>query len=189
VPATQATDSLELAALFDPGPARVRAAREKFAVPAAFTDSEEFFRAGIDAVVVTSLAGAHARNVLDAARHGKHVLCEKPLALNEPDSQQLIAAMRGAGRMLFTAFCYCFSPCALRIKELIVAGAIGRPRSLRLVYLWNCPGKYERPGIIQKRREDRMLEDGPMIDCGVHQIDLARWWLGAEVVRQHAPGA
>jgi predicted dehydrogenase len=95
--------------------------------------------------------------------------------------------------MLFTSFVYRFSPVALEIRRLIQTGGIGRVASLRLIYNWNCHGKYEIDGdgkrIIQKRREDRMLEGGPMIDCGVHQIDLARWWLGSEVVRQHAHAA
>ncbi len=193
LPAIKEVAGLELAALFDPDEARLRATQTKFAVPQAFTDSGQFFTSGIDAVAVASPAGVHLQNVLDAARHDKHVLCEKPLALNETDSQQMIDAMRNAGLMLFTAFVYRFSPSALEIKRLIRDGAIGKARSLRLIYIWNCHGKFETDPagkrIIQKRREDRMLEGGPMIDCGVHQIDLARWWLQSEVVRQHAHAA
>lgn len=193
LPAIKQVDALELAALFDPNTDRLHAAQKKFGVPQAFTGSEKFFASGIDAVVVASPAGAHLQNVLDAARHGKHVLCEKPLALTEADSQKMIDAMRDARLMFFTAFVYRFSPCALEIKRLIGEGAIGRARSLRLVYIWNCHGKFEKSPsgnrVIQKRREDRMLEGGPMMDCGVHQIDLARWWLGSEVVHQHAHAA
>lgn len=189
LPAIQETNSLALTSLFDPDSGRLLAMQKKFAVPQVFTDSEKFFASDIEAVVIASPAGAHLQNVLDAARHGKHVLCEKPLALNEPDSQRMIEAIHDAKRMLFTAFVYRFSPSALEIKRLIRDGAIGQPRSLRLIYIWNCHGKYERPGTIQKRREDRMLEGGPMVDCGVHQIDLARWWLDSDVVRQHAHAA
>jgi len=193
LPALVSSADLELAAIFDPDSGRLKAAQDEFAVPRAFTDAESFFASGLDAVVVSSPAGAHLENVRDAARHGKHVLCEKPLALTEADAERMIDEMARAKRMLFTSFVYRFSPVALEIKRLIQDGAIGRVASLRLVYNWDCHGKYEVDGsgrrVIQKRRKDRMLEGGPMLDCGVHQIDLARWWLGSEVVRQHGHGA
>jgi len=193
LPTLASTDGLELAAVFDPNESHLKTAKDKFTIPHGFTETEPFFKSGLDAVVITSPAGAHLQNVSDAARHGLHVMCEKPLALTETDAQRMIDEMQRAKRMLFTSFVYRFSPVALEIKRLIQTGAIGRVASLRLVYNWNCHGKYEADDagrrVIQKRREDRMLEGGPMIDCGVHQIDLARWWLGSEVVRQHAHGA
>jgi len=193
LPALAAETGLELTALFDPDASRLKAAQDKFPVRHAFTDAEPFLHSGIDAVVVTSPAGVHLQNVSDAAHHGLHVLCEKPLALTEADALQMIDEMKRAQRMLFTSFVYRFSPVALEIKRLIQAGAIGRVASLRLIYDWDCHGKYETDAAgsrtIQKRREDRMLEGGPMVDCGVHQIDLARWWLGSEVVHQHAHAA
>ena len=98
--------------------------------------------------------------------------------------------MHAAGKMLVTGFCYRFSPVALKIKELIEQGAIGAVRSLRLIYIWNCHGKYlAGPGkTLSPRWHGRMIEGGPMVDCGAHQIDLARWWVG-EVVRSHGEGA
>jgi predicted dehydrogenase len=193
LPALATAEGLELVAVFDPDLTRLKAAQSAFAVPHAFTDTESFFTSGLDAVVITSPASAHLQNVRDAARHGKHVLCEKPLALTEDEAQRMIEHMGRAQQMLFTSFVYRFSPVALEIKRLIRDEAIGRVASLRLVYNWDCHGKYEMDGaghqVIQKRREDRMLEGGPMVDCGVHQIDLARWWLGSEVVHQHAHAA
>jgi predicted dehydrogenase len=127
-----------------------------------------------------------------AAAHGLHVLCEKPLAMTDADAEQMIRTMERAERMLFTGFCYRFSPVSLQIKELVAQGAIGQVRSLRLLYVWNLHGKYETINghlVESPRRVGRMLEGGPMVDCGVHQIDLARFWLGSEVVRQQAAGA
>lgn len=177
LPALAVVPDFELVSVFDPDPAQLKTTAR------GFTNSDDFFQSGIDAVVITSPAAAHLQNVLDAARHGKHVLCEKPLALDEPAAQQMITAMHDRGLMLFTAFCYRFSPAALKIKELIATGGIGQARSLRLIYLWDCHGQTDA------RRHGRMLEGGPMIDCGVHQIDLARWWLGSDVVRQQAQAA
>jgi predicted dehydrogenase len=81
---------------------------------------------------------------------------------------------------------------ARRIRELIAEGAVGEPRALRLLYLWDLHGKYECDAngdrVESPRRIGRMLEGGPMVDCGVHQIDLALWWLRSDIVRQRAAG-
>lgn len=193
LPAIRNVPGLSLRAVYDPDPVRLQRAREKFGVPLGFTDVGRFFDSGLDAVVVTSPAPAHLDNVLSAARAGVHVLCEKPLAMNREEASRMISAMEAARCMFFVAFCYRFSPAALNIRDLIRQGAIGKVRSMRLLYLWDMHGKYERQAgeaqILQQRRVGRMLEGGPMFDCGTHQIDLARWWLGSEVVRQTGHGA
>ena len=114
IPAILDTEGLDLVALYDPNPERLSFVAAKFGNLPAFTDVEAFFSAGLDAVLVCSPAGAHLTNVLDAARHGVNVLCEKPLALNDEEAEQAILAMERAGKMLFTGFVYRFSPVALQ---------------------------------------------------------------------------
>jgi predicted dehydrogenase len=192
LPAITQTDGLTLHALFDPNQENLRAAADRFGRPAAFDAVDAFFRSGIDAVVVTSPAPVHLANVLAAARHRLPVLCEKPLAMNDDEARQMIAAMDAAHRPLYVGFTYRFSPAALQIRQMIRDGVIGRVVDLRLIYLWDLHGKYlVRDGTstdIHPRYLGRMLEGGPIVDCGVHQIDLARWWLDSEVARQHAVG-
>lgn len=193
LPALQAQPELILHSLFDPDPSRLGATRERFDVPFASSDVEKFFNSGIDAIVITSPAPNHLANLEDAARHGKHVLCEKPLSMNAADSQRMIDVAQQAGIQLYTGFTARFSPVSGEIKKLLAANAIGSVRALRLVYIWGCHGKYEigPDGNRQEqaRRAGRMLEGGPLVDCGVHDIDLARWWLGSEVDRFSAAGA
>jgi predicted dehydrogenase len=191
VPAIHRTAGAKLVSIFEPDSARLIDAKDRYKVDRGFTDPDLFFQSGFDAVVVTSPAPAHLENVRMAARYGKPVLCEKPLAMTEADSQQMIDIMAAAKLPLYVGFTYRFSPVAMEIKRLVAAGEIGAVRSLRLIYNWDCHGKYEgrfgdrpNPG-----RHGRMLEGGPIVDCGVHQIDLARWWLGAEVVRSTAAAA
>jgi predicted dehydrogenase len=192
-PAIQQTSGLILAAVFDPNPLAVKQMQEKYQIPQGFTDSRAFFETDLDAVVITSPAPYHKENVLECARHKLPVLCEKPLAMNQTEASEMIAAMEASKVSLHTAFCYRFSPCALKIRDLVMAGAIGEVRSLRLIYNWDLHGKYSIDSlgnkVIQKRREDRMLEGGPMVDCGTHQIDLAMFWLQSDVVRFSAHGA
>jgi predicted dehydrogenase len=192
VPAIGRTAGCKLVSIFEPDSARLIDAKDRYKVEKGFTDPDLFFQSGIDAVVITSPAPCHLENVRMAARYDKPVLCEKPLAMNETESQQMIEIMKAAGLPLYVGFTYRFSPVAMDIKRMVAEGAIGQPRSLRLIYLWDCHGKYDdrsTQAVINHRRVGRMDEGGPMVDCGVHQIDLARWWLGSEVVSSTAAGA
>jgi len=166
--------------------------KEDLGVPFTCGDPEAFFSSGIEGVVVASPAPAHEEYVLGAARAGLPVLCEKPLALAAAGARRMIAATEQAGVPLYTAFCYRFSPVALRIRDLVRDGAIGAVRALRLVYIWGAKGRdlYGPDGPVRNRwRDARMREGGPLVDCGTHQIDLARFWLGSEVAGHSAHGA
>jgi predicted dehydrogenase len=194
VPASRDTPGLELFAVDEPDEGRRRrCTRGLFEIPHVFADPEPFFESGIELVSVLSPASFHRENILGAARHGLPALCEKPLSTTREGALDMIAAMKEAGAPLFTAFCYRFSPVALQIRELVRNGAIGEVRSLRLVYTWGAHGRLvtgEDGGpLINAWRAARMLEGGPLVDCGVHQIDLARFWLGSEVVRFSASAA
>jgi len=193
LPAIVNADGLEPFAVLDPNPDSLAAAQKQFNVPHAFTEPEAFFRSGIEAVSITSPAPVHLQNALDAARHGLPILCEKPLAMNPAEAAVMITAAKQAGVSLYTAFCYRFSPVSLKIRELVATKAIGDVRSLRLIYNWDCHGKYVTDDngqrVIYARREGRMIEGGPMVDCGTHQIDLATFWLDSPVTKFTAHGA
>jgi predicted dehydrogenase len=193
IPAILETPGLELAALFDPNEERVRAAQSKFGVAAAFTTPEPFFAEKLGAVVIASPPAFHPANAELAARHGCKVLCEKPLADSEEAAQIMIDGVRASGSQIYTAFVYRYSPVAEQIRAWVKEGIVGEIRSLRLTYLWDLHGRYEQAptGEWQESARwcGRMLEGGPLVDCGVHQIDLARWWLGSEVTSFTGLGA
>lgn len=192
VPAIARTAGCKLVSIFEPDSARLIDAKDRYKVDKGFTDPHLFFQSGFDALVVTSPAPCHLDNVSMAAQFGKPVLCEKPLAMNDDEMIRMIDMMEAANLPLFVGFTYRFAPVAQEIRRMILDGSIGQPRSLRLIYVWDCHGKYENRkhgGKLSSYRHGRMLEGGPMVDCGVHQIDLARWWLGSEVTRTTAAGA
>jgi len=193
IPAILKVKNLKLSSVFDPNEKNLRRIQEKYGIPNSFTDPKGFFNSGIDAVSITSPAPCHKQNVIDAAKCKLPVICEKPLSMNRAESMQMIRAMKKAGLPLYTGFCYRFSTCALKIRQLVKKKAIGDVKALRLIYNWDCHGKYEPDGkggkIIHKRREDRMFEGGPMVDCGTHQIDLALFWLDSDIVAYTGHGA
>lgn len=197
IPAIIASKLCALGAVFDPNPDKLIKAQEKFGIAPeiCFTDVHEFFKKGeIDAVSITSPATVHKENCLLAIKYHKPIMCEKPLALNEDDGRIMVDSAAKAKVKLWVGLTCRFSPVAQKIKELIDKGAIGEIRSLRLIFNWACHGKYKVDDDtgeygINRRREGRMFEGGPMVDCGTHQIDLARWWLNSEIVRYDGFGS
>jgi predicted dehydrogenase len=193
LPAVRDTPGLQLVSVFDPSVEQVAKFKCLASDVQIFTDPHAFFKSGIDAVSVLSPAPNHLENVQMAAQYGKHVLCEKPLAMTDADISQMISTMENAHLLLGTAFCYRFSSVSMQIRDLVRSGAIGAVKSLRLIYIWNLHGKYETDSygnrVESPRRIGRMVEGGPMVDCGVHQIDLSQWWLDSPIVRHHAEAA
>jgi predicted dehydrogenase len=82
----------------------------------------------IDAIYNPLPNSLHAPWAIAAARAGKHVLCEKPIALDEPEAETMFAAADAAGVVLLEAFPYMFQPQTLEIERRIAAGEIGEPR-------------------------------------------------------------
>ncbi|XAL98007.1 Gfo/Idh/MocA family oxidoreductase [Phycisphaeraceae bacterium D3-23] len=193
LPPLRDSERFDLHALMDPDKARVKDYAKRFGVPHAHTEPEAFYTSGIEAASLCSPAPFHLDNVRGCAEHGLPVLCEKPLAMDADEASQIVDLMGRAKLPLYVGFCYRFAGCAQTIRNLVQDGAIGDVRALRLIYNWDCHGKYEQgpdgKWRVYQRRADRMHEGGPMVDCGVHQVDLAQWWLDSPAVRCHGHGA
>ncbi|CAN1514985.1 MviM Predicted dehydrogenases and related proteins [Fimbriimonadaceae bacterium] len=191
-PAIHRTSGVELAAAYDPVPGKAQEFTQRNGGQP-FDDLDAFFAHPLDAVSICSPVGVHHDNVLRAAAAKVHVLCEKPVTTTREHAEEMCRAMSFADRLLMVGLVYRFSHAAQDIRRWVREGVIGEVRSLRLVYLWNLHGQWMNDGsgkwIESPLWRGRMLEGGPMVDCGVHQIDLARWWLGSEVVRIHGAGA
>ncbi len=124
----------ELAAVADPAPgAADRLARALGAARAGTDPREVFADPAVDAVVIAAPARFHAELVVAAAAAGKHVFCEKPMALTLPDADRAIDAARTAGVILQVGFNRRFAPDWQAARDLLDAGRLGNPRLLRSV--------------------------------------------------------
>ncbi|MDN5821414.1 MAG: Gfo/Idh/MocA family oxidoreductase, partial [Brachybacterium sp.] len=90
-----------------------------------YADAWDAWPEGPDAIVVTSANAHHKDLVLEAARRGAHVLCEKPLATTVPDAEAMVAACHEAGVVLMTAFPVHFSPAVEALRDAVAEGALG----------------------------------------------------------------
>ena len=128
----------------------------------------------VDAVVVSTLNAALAPLSLAAVRAGKHVLVEKPGALNSAQLREVQAAAAQSGARVRLGYNHRFHPGLQKARELIDAGAVGP-----LMFLRGRYGHGGRKGYDREWRADpRLSGGGELIDQGVHLIDLAGWFLG-----------
>ncbi len=127
----------------------------------------------VDAVYVALPVAMHAPAALAALRAGKHVLCEKPLAMSDAEAAQMAAEARAAGRLLGAAYYRRLYPKLVRAKQLIAAGAIGRPVLAEAnCHSWLNAG--DRAWLL----EPKMAGGGPLYDIACHRMDAMHFLFG-----------
>ncbi len=133
----------------------------------------------IDAVYLALPVAMHASTAVAALRAGKHVLCEKPMAMSDAEAAQMVAEARTASRLLGAAYYRRLYPKLIRAKELIASGAIGRP----VLAEANCHGWLDVTGR-EWLLDPKMAGGGPLYDIASHRIDAMHFLFGrAEQVR------
>lgn len=141
------------------------------------TDYRELLaRADVDAVDICTPNNAHLEPVLAAAAAGKHIYCEKPLAVNVAEGQRMVEAVAKSGVKAQMTFNFRFFPAILRAKQLVAEGFLGRVISFRGRYdrsSWLDPAK---PLSWKMRRETAGA--GALFDIGSHVLDLLYFLLG-----------
>ncbi|HTW31047.1 MAG TPA: Gfo/Idh/MocA family oxidoreductase [Candidatus Sulfotelmatobacter sp.] len=128
----------------------------------------------VDAVYVATPVFLHAPQTIQSLRAGKHVLCEKPMAMNEVEARSMVKAAEENNRTLGVAYyrrCY---PKVQRAKELIAAGAIGRPVVAELSnHMW-FDGTGSRSWLV----DPAQAGGGPLYDIASHRIDVLNFLFG-----------
>jgi predicted dehydrogenase len=140
-------------------------------------------RPDIDAVVVTTPHYVHCREAMLAARHGKHVLVEKPLATSVEDGRRVLAACREAGVVVSVGYHQRFRESNQAARQLIQSGAIGTVRCIQTSALFDIEALRQGDqfgGNWSWWQDPRSIAH--LLNSGPHTIDLCRWWLGSEVV-------
>lgn len=156
---------------------RARESAREFGIPHAFTSTAELCVCpDVDAVFIATPDAMHLADVLEAVRHGKPVLVEKPMAMNAAESRQMVEAARAAGVMLGVAHVMRFEESVRWFRERISTGAIGKPVLARAAFV--------APLIDSARtwiNDPSLATGGPLADVGVHCLDTLRYVLGDEV--------
>jgi phthalate 4,5-cis-dihydrodiol dehydrogenase len=165
----------KIAAAADPrAHARDAFARE-FGGPV-FADAADLCRlSDVDAVYIATPPWLHRAHVEIAAECGKHIICEKPMALSIADCDAMVAAAKRHGIMLMAGHTHSFDAPVRKIEELVAGGKVG---NLHAINSWNCNEFQHRSRLTAELEATR----GPILNQGPHQIDIVRQ-IGGGLVR------
>jgi len=177
IPATAAAARCEVVAIASRDLDRAQAAAPELDIARAFGSYEDLLAdPDVDAVYIPLPNHLHAEWTIAAARAGKHVLCEKPLATNVADAERMIVACEAEGVVLMEAFMYRLHPTWEMVGEMVGSGRIGE---LRAVQSWFSYFN-DDPNDIRNKVD---AAGGALYDIGCYSVNLSRMLFGAEPVR------
>jgi predicted dehydrogenase len=167
-----ALPGVRLVAICDPREDAARRVAAATGGPAVYTDAGDLLRRDdVDAVSVCTPDDAHRAPCVAAARAGKHVLVEKPIATTVADAEAIAAAATRAGVVLLVGHCLRFDPRYHAVRTAIAAGEVG---AVQTIYT-------RRSNTVAAQDRLRGRCSLPLF-LGVHDYDVMRWFLGSEVV-------
>lgn len=171
--------NVEVVAIADPNTQRLSSVGTTYMVPNLYARYEEMIaRPDIDAVSVCTPNHLHAPVAIMALERRKHVLCEKPLARTGAEATAIVRAAKSAQRVLQVAFNHRARGDAQTLKRYVEAGSLGR--------IYHTKASWMRrsgiPGMGGWFTSREMAGGGPLIDLGVHVLDMALFLLGEPVV-------
>ena len=172
LPSTQKVGLAEMVAFCDLIEERAKEACEKYGTPDAriFTDYRELLKEDLDVVFVCTPNRSHSEITVAALESGKHVLCEKPMAINYEEALKMVDAQKRTGKILSIGYQNRYRPDSLYLKEICEKDELGevyfaKANAIRrrAVPTWGVfLNEYEQGG-------------GPLIDIGTHALDLTLW--------------
>lgn len=175
IPALLESETAELIGIASRDLGKAREKTERYGIPKAYGSYEELLAdPDIEAVYIPLPNHLHKRWTIAAAQAGKHVLCEKPMALTAEEAQEMVDACREAGVHLAEAFMYRHHPRISRAKEIAHSGEIGQLRAIHGVFTYNGAD------VVGDIRHNTDWGGGGLYDVGCYPISAARMILGAE---------
>ena len=155
---------------------------ERFAVPAHYSPAELVARDDVDLVHIATPPASHHALAMLALRSGKHCLCEKPLAINTAQADEMLDVAEAKGLIVPVDFILRYNAVTEAVKAVIDSGAVGRVMSARLT---NCAG--DTPLGACHWFWDKCVSGGIFVEHAVHFFDLYAYWLGpGQVISAHA---
>lgn len=171
-------ENAQLIGVADIDPAHAQATADKFDTKAFESTEELLADPTIKAVYISAPPVAHKELVIAAAKAGKHVLCQKPIAMNATEGEAMVRVCREQNVLLGIGLMMRYHGAHQKMTEMIKVGLIGQPVAARVRYsVWAppMPTDAEFGGWIH---DPKIAGGGPMMDMGIHTIDLLSMMLG-----------
>ncbi len=174
IPGMQQAEHCELYAIAGRNPEKARSYQEAFGFEKAYGSYEDLLNdPAVEAVYIPLPNHLHCEWTIRALRAGKHVLCEKPLAVSESQVKEMFRAAEENGVFLMEAFAYLHSPFVQAVKAELDAGVIGDVRYFESAFITG-----RRPDTDIRLRKETY--GGALYDLGCYAISMAMWMLGKE---------
>lgn len=168
-------EGAKLTAVCDHDSSKAISIGERFSVPH-YTDMHAMLQSeNIDAVVVLTESGNHARNVVDLAQYGKHIIVEKPMALTLDDADAMIRACDNAGIKLFVVKQNRFNVPVVKLREALEQGRFGKLILGTVRVRWCRPQEYYDQAPW---RGTWAMDGGVLTNQASHHVDMLEWMLG-----------
>jgi predicted dehydrogenase len=180
IPECIANPDSVLIGIADANQARCDELGKKFGVKS-FCDHKDLLKMGeLDAVVVSGPNALHATQTIDALNAGKHVLCEKPMAISRDEAKSMIAAAEKNKKFLMIGLNQRLMPPHVRAKEILKTGRLGNVLSFRTAFKHPGPEGWSVDAAKSWffRKDQAFM--GVTGDLGIHKVDLMRWLLDQE---------
>ncbi|WP_343744921.1 Gfo/Idh/MocA family oxidoreductase [Chitinophaga sp.] len=179
--AMQSCTKAKLTGIVSGTPAKIKDWQSKYGIPEKNCYSYDTFdqiknNPDIDVVYVTTPNALHHNNVIRAAAAGKHVICEKPMALNAKEGREMIAACKKAGVQLLVGYRMHFEPKTLEVVRMRNNGEFGKI----LFFQGQCGFRIGDP--TQWRLNKALAGGGSLMDIGIYALNGARYMVGADPV-------
>jgi predicted dehydrogenase len=175
------TSRARLVALVDPHAPTLQEAQRELEIETGYASYKDALAdPHVDAVVVVTPTSLHKDIVVQAARAGKHVLCEKPMGMDVRECDEMIAACDSAGVKLQIGFMRRYDDSFRAAKERVDGGEIGDVVLVKSLT--------HGPSVPQEWMYDIRKSNGPLAEVNSHDIDAARWFVGSEIDEVYAIG-
>jgi len=169
-------DEFRIEAVVDQNMDRVTAFMQRYHAKDGGTDYRPFLKSSaIDIVIIATYAGSHLSILEQCLRAGKHVLCEKPIARTLEDARRFCQLVKESTAKVLVSHILRHNRSYQTIAEMIHSGAIGQLRLIRMV---------QNHHAMDWPRYKRLMEDcPPIVDCGVHYLDIMQWFSGSRIAQ------
>lgn len=182
IPGMQQAENCELYAVAGRSLEKAEQFKAEFGFEKAYGSYEELLAdPALEAVYIPLPNNLHAEWTIKALNTKKHVLCEKPMAVNAQQLEEMLRAAEGNGVYLMEAFAYLHSPYVTALKNEIDSGVIGDVRYMEAAFITRA----REAGDIRLRRD---TYGGALYDLGCYNTSMATWLLGEEPVNVEALG-
>ena len=187
IPEYAANPNAEVYGFYDINQARAQELAEKYGGKAYASYEELLADPAIEAVSVCAANHAHAEISIAALKAGKHVLCEKPMAISLDECEAMVAAAKESGKYLMIGQNQRLAKAHAKAKELIEQGAIGKVLTFRTIFGHGGPETWSvDPGKNVWFFDKTKAAMGAMADLGIHKTDMIQYVLGTKIVKTQA---